>query len=335
MDAARVSLSQLFLISDMVIIARIEAVTERSFSLDNKPTVYAVVSARVSSQYKGSALKAVEFFQDAHGHAHYEPGDMAVVFLDELSAEHQLADVGSAAGVSFVSSQVRNTEHRIAPGELADYEWVLASYAEPTTGMIYPAAERSLRIKETLLRMLGSNSTNITESALLDWENIGSGIQLNKEELGYLLALTRDPARPVNLRLAILRSMSRQQLVDNTAWIYLFEHETDENLLPVVRSTQGNENKVFMPYLTRLLDNPHDEVVEGAARAMAHPAYSGAESEIERLLKRKSQRLNYAAVYALVGINSEQARKILLDAEANHPNPKVRRMVSARMNVLS
>ena len=82
-----------------------------------------------------------------------------------------------------------------------------------------------------------------------------------------------------------------------------------------------------------LLDSPSDQLVEGAARALGHPIYKGAEPALESLLNRQSQRLNYAAVHALVGIDSEQATRILLDAEANHPNPKVRRLISARVNL--
>jgi hypothetical protein len=118
-----------------------------------------------------------------------------------------------------------------------------------------------------------------------------------------------------------------------TAWIYLFENESNEEMLSVVRSTQGNESRVFMPYIVPLLDSPSDQLVEGAARALGHPIYKGAEPALESLLNRQSQRLNYAAVHALVGIDSEQASRILLDAEANHPNPKVRRLISARVNL--
>ncbi len=334
-DAVRVSLSQLFLSSDVVVIARIEGISDRSFLLDNRPKVDTVVSARVSYQYKGRNLSDIEFFQDAHGHAHYVPGDLAVLFLNTLGDGHPLHGVGSAAGVDFVSSQASNTAHRINPGELADYQWVLAAYAESANLIGSSNEQRLQRVKQTMLRMLGSNSKEITESALLDWENMGGELQLDQEEIAYLLALTRDPASPVNLRVAILHSMSRKQLVDETAWIYLFEHEVNENLLRVIMSTHGIENRAFMPYIVAQLDNSSDEVVEGAARALGHPAYKGAEAALKPLLHEENQRLNYAAVYALAGINSAQARQILLDAEADHPNPKVRRLISARLKVFS
>jgi HEAT repeat protein len=53
------------------------------------------------------------------------------------------------------------------------------------------------------------------------------------------------------------------------------------------------------------------------------------------LLDSDNLRLNYAAVSALLGINSEQARLLLEEAAASHPNAKVRRMIFARINVVS
>lgn len=90
-----------------------------------------------------------------------------------------------------------------------------------------------------------------------------------------------------------------------------------------------------MAYIITLLDNPSGSLAEGAARALGHPTYAGAEPSLKPLLNSDNQRLNYAAVSALLGINSQQAREFLQDAADNHPNAKVRRMISARMNVVS
>jgi hypothetical protein len=335
MDAPRVSLSQLFLSADVVTIAHIERVAERRFTLNDKPTVKEVVSARVYAQYKGDALEYVDFFQDAHGHAHYVAGDMAVLFLDVLASDHRLSERGSAAGVGFVSRQVRNTEHRIQPTALGDYEWILSAYAALDAEDGFTVEHRTRLLKDILLRTLGSDSPDLVESGLLDWNHAGDGLELTKDEIAGLLALTHDPARPINLRLAILRTMHRKQLVDETAWLYLLRNETGDNLLATIRSTVGHESKSFTPYLVRLLDNPSETIVEAAARSLGHPVYAGAETALESLLDRQNQRLNYAAVYALVGLDSDSARQILLDAETNHPNPKVRRLISARLSTLA
>ena len=196
LDATRVSLSQLFLSADVVIIARVAAVAERGFVLDDRPTVDQVVSAAVSRQYKGRDLDTVEFFQDAHGHAHYTPGDTAVVFLTELTAGHRLMQRGLAAGVGFVSNQVRNTEHRVHSDALPDYDRILGAYADLADNASNSAEQRAGRLKEILLRLLGSNSPDLVESGLLDWENAGSSIQLTQDEATRLLAFTRDPTRP-------------------------------------------------------------------------------------------------------------------------------------------
>jgi hypothetical protein len=335
LDAPRVSLSQLFLSADVVTIARIEEVADRRFLLDEKPTLQEVISARVYKQYKGSALESVDFFQDAHGHAHYVSGDLALLFLETLGSSERLTRVGSAAGVYFVSKQVRNTEHVIQPSELSEYEWVLSAYAQLGSAEIFSPERRNQQLKTILMRMLVSNSPDIVESGLLDWEHAGSGIQLAESDVAELLVSTREQARPINLRLATLRAMQRKQLVDGSAWIYLFQNETDENLLSVIKSTRGYETALFLPYLVRQLDSPSETLVEAAARALGHPAYGGAEAALEPLLDRPNQRLNYAAVYALLGLENDKARSILLEAEASHPDPKVRRMISARLGPLS
>jgi hypothetical protein len=64
--------------------------------------------------------------------------------------------------------------------------------------------------------------------------------------------------------------MSRRNLASEDAWAHLLKHEGNEDLLQVLRSTQGYESRDF-----------------------------------------------------------------LQDAADNHPNAKVRRMISARMNVVS
>jgi hypothetical protein len=333
MDAVRVSLSQLFLTADLVAITRIESVAERTFADAENSTRYEVVTASVLTQYKGQPVSRVEFFQDAHGHAYYRAGDTAVLFLEQMTEAHQLYDTGKMGNVRYVSHQVRNTEHRVSPGDRKDYEWVLSAYAETPTATTSNAKQRSQKIKQIILRMLASNSQDMTESALLDWENIGHGFQLSDEDVEQLLALTRDPEKQISLRLAILRALSRRNLVSEEAWVYLLKHEDNEDLLQVLRSTQGYENTDFMGYLIALLDHPSGSLAEGAARALGHPAYAGAEPSLKSLLNSDNLRLNYAAVSALLGIDSQEARALVQDAAANHPNAKVRRMISAQHSI--
>ena len=334
-DAPHVSLSQLFLSADVVAIARIDRVAERPFLLGDQPTLKEVVSARISQQYKGTALQSFDVFRDAHGHAHYAPGDTAVLFLNTLDSDSRLGEVGAAADVGFVSRQARNTEHRMQPAEVPDYDWILSSYAGSGSQPQLTDAQRGQQVKAIILRMLASSSTDLVESGLLDWAHAGGGVQFTEGEAAALLALTRDPTRPVNLRLAILRAMQRNHLADSSAWIHLFRHEPDENLPPVIRSTEGYEDKQFLPYLLKLLDHPTEIVVESAARALGNPIYEGAEAPLGSLLDTPSQRLNYAAVDALLGLNNDAARDILLNAQTRHPNPKVRRLISARLSALS
>ena len=334
MDATRVSISQLYLAADLVAIARIESVKERNFEGENGPTVYEVVVASVASPYKGQAPATLEFFQDGHGHAFYQPGDTAALFLQVLGPEHPLHFIGQSGDIGYVSHQVTNTAHRLRPPDVADYDWVLRAYASLPAAAAGQPELQTLEMKRILLRMLSADSPDMVESALLDWNNSGQAIELDAKDLAHILALTRDPARPMNLRLAILRAVTRRGLADAGAWLYLFEQDDSSNLQLVLKATQGYQNRQFRPAIVGLLKHPSGDVVEAATRALGHPVYAGAEVSLAPLLYGDNLRLNYAAVAALIGINSREARQILGDAAGNHSNAKVRRMVAARLAVI-
>jgi hypothetical protein len=316
-DAPRTPLSQLFLAADFAAIVRIDTVEKRRFVDGENIATYEVVTATTSSHYKGEQHDRIEFFQYAHGHADFQPGDTAVLFLQVLNEQHQLYKIGSTGSIHYVSHQVRNTEHRLKPADLVDYRWVLQAYANPPVAGNTDAAQQ--RLRQIMLRMLQSDSPKLTESALLD----------------QLLRQIRDPLKPIGLRLALLREMSRRGLADQGEWKYLLESESDENLLLVLKSMEGYENREFMAPLVALLVHPSSSLVEGAARALGHPVYAGAETSLKPLLESENQRLNYAAVSGLIGINSPRARAILSEAAGNHPNAKVRRMISARLSLLA
>ena len=328
LDAPRVPLSRLFLEADFVAIARIDTVEDRIFADGDKQSKYEVVTATVSDCYKGELLQNIEFFQYAHGHAWFQPGDTAVLFLEKLAGDHQLSRIGKTGGIHYVSHQVRNTEHRLNPSDVADYKWVLAAYAGSIPGNASNAAEPSRKLQEIILRMLRSDSSKIAESALLDWSTAGNGISFDEEEVVQLSGLVRDPVKPMSLRLALLREMSNRKLAGPENWAYLLDNESEANLLLILRSMDGYENRKLVKPLVALLGHQSDFVAEGAARALGHSVYAGVESSFKPLLASENQRLNYAAVNGLMGIDSPEARLMLSEAANNHPNVKVRRKIA-------
>lgn len=331
LDAVRTSLPQLFMTADLVAIGKIDSIQVRSFATDKKTSRYEVVTASVASHYKGERLQRVEFFQYAHGHASYRPGDNAVLFLEALGAQHQLAAIARAGEIHYVSHQVRNTEHRLNAADLADYRAVLRSYAE------LAAAKSGMGLQSLsaiMLRMLHSDSPKLVESALLDWTTAGNSIEFSEADIDGFREIARSPVKPIGLRLALLREMSRRQLADETDWAWLLANESEENLALVLAALSGYENKSLQADLTAILTHPSTQLAESAARALGHPVYTGAETSLQHLLTANSQRLNYAAAQGLAGINSRRARTILVEAAARHPNDKVRRMISARLNLL-
>ena len=354
-DATRVSLSQLFLQADVVLLARIQGAGDREVSRGEGSAVTELVSASVIETFKGEAGEKVSVFLDAHGPAHYSPGDTAVLFLEEPWAEHPLADAVAAGEIDFFSRQVRTTEHRVNPENEADYRWVLGHYAAhwqrhqacvvdgsasadvfgsgsgTSAASLDPEPVSPVALDDLLLRMLTSNDPSLVDSALLDWRNAGAAVSFGPGEVEQLLVVVHDPAGALNLRLSILRAMASQALVGPAAWDDLFAAADRGDEIAVIRSTHGFEDRHFQPLLHRFLSGNDPGVAAVAARALGHPSYAGSEVELEKALDGDNLQLSYAAIAGLTGIGSERSDAVLNRAREEHPNPRVRRMVTARL----
>ena len=330
-DTVRLSLAQLFLQADAVALARIVAVSDRDFGDAGRQALLEVVTATVVEQFKGEDTAQVDFFLDAHGPAHYRAGDTVVLFLETPDPHHPLARHLNSGKLDYLSHQVRNTEHVVDEASLSDYRWVLGKYSDVLANG-KPAGVPS-SVEAILMRMLSSASPALVESALIDWQNAGAGFHFDKRDVQHLVAMTREDVRPINLRLSILRMLASRQLVGPEAWDALFTQTAEADLVPVVRSTRGFESRHFAPALLALLESSSEPLAEAATRALGHPIYTGSEAAVGTLLESDSQRLNYAAVAALVGMKSEQSLAILQKAARNHPNEKVRRLIDAKLGV--
>lgn len=330
-DAVRVSLAQLFLQADAVVLARIDAVGDQDMGEDGRRVLLEVVTATVVEQFKGQASGQVDLFLDAHGPARYRSGDTAVLFLERPGSQHPLAGYVQQGKLDYLSQQLRNTEHIVDAAALSDYRWVLGNYSAALDNSNPPGARNST--ESILLRMLESTSPALIESALIDWQNTGAGLQFNDRQLQRLIAITQDEARPINHRLAILKTLASHDLVGPEAWDALIAQSTGAELVAVVRSTRGYESRHFAPALQALVASSSEPLAEAAARALGHPDYTGSEAAVGALLERRSQRLNYAAVAALAGINSQSSLAILQEAGKHHPDARVRRLIDARLAV--
>jgi hypothetical protein len=222
---------------------------------------------------------------------------------------------------------------------LADYRWVLGQYAlsdngsaaAAPAGAMVTAPSETPGVEPVLMRMLESDAPALLESALIDWQS--TGVRFGAAEVERLIDVTRTPGKPINLRLSILRMLAGQKLVGPTAWDPLFDGSRGKDLTAVTRSTRGFEHKHFQPRLQGFLYGADDALVEVAARALGHPVYAGSETALDALLERSDLRLNYAAVAGLVGIQSPRGRAILQREALEHPNPKVRRQIKARLDL--
>jgi hypothetical protein len=296
----------------------------------------------------------VKVYPDAHGPAHYRAGDTAVLFLEQPDAQHGLHRFVARGELDYISRQVRNTEHVVRDAWLADYRWVLGQYARSgnasaaaadaaaadaaaagadtaTTGTTASVPTAAVGVERVLMRMLDSDAPALVESALIDWQS--TGVRFNAADVGRLVDITREPGKPINLRLAILRTLAGQQLVGPAAWDPLFDGSQVRDLVAVTRSTRGFEHKHFQPRLEGFLQSADDTLVEVAARALGDPVYAGSEAALDALLSGTDLRLNYAAVAGLIGIQSPRGRAILQREALAHPNPKVRRQIQARLDL--
>ena len=329
MDAVRVSLAQLFMQADVVALARIDAVADRHIGETDRTDLLEVVTATLIEPFKGQAGAKLDFFLDAHGPAYYRPGDTVVLFLETPASGHPLARYVEAGNLDYLSRQVRATEHIVEVRSLSDYRWVLGRYADALAGGSSKPSPGHM--ESTLFRMLQSDAPGLVESALIDWQTAGAHLQFSEEQVQGLVETTQEADRPLNLRLAILRTLAQQRLTGPEAWDALFNQAVAADLLAVIRSTQGQENAYFEPALRKLLGSADEDIAGAAARALGHPAYRGSESALGKLLDSDSPRLNYAAVAGLAGMNSPQSLAILREAGQDHTDERVRRLIGARL----
>lgn len=326
-DAVRVSLAQLYLEADVAGIVRIEAVEDYNFAREGQPALREVLTATMLYQYKGKPLRRVHFLLDAHGPAEYHSGDVAALFLETMNAGNPLRQLGPGGPEIFLSRQVRNSEHRMTADGIIDYRWTLSAYAQEHSG----GTQQKPAVSELLLYMLGSGSDGLAESALIDWQNLGTAVDFSQSEIDELYTLTRDSEHRLSLRLSVLKILTAQKLIAATAWDPFFEWEEGDNLLAVIRATHGQEHKHFQSYLVEALESDDLALTRAAARALAHPIYVGIEPLMEPLLQDDDWRLNYAAVAALLGIGSSAGHAMLHRAANHHASAKVRRMIDARL----
>jgi hypothetical protein len=348
-DAVRASLSQLYLQADVVALTRIDAVADRAVPDGEETVVFEVVTATVIQPFKGDPPVQLTVYPDAHGPAHYQSGDTAVLFLERPDVHHSLHRFVERGELDYISRQVRNTEHLVEDAWLADYRWVLDQYAlsgdvgaaaavaaaaeadGAATGATATVPMDRAGVEQVLMRMLDSGSPALVESALIDWQT--TGVHFDKADVEHLVAITRAADKPLNLRLSILRTLAGQQLVGPAAWDPLFDRSRGQDLMAVTRSTRGFEHKHFQPRLEGFLRGTDGALVEVAARALGDPAYAGSEAALEPLLKSTDLRLNYAGVAGLVGIQSPRGRAILQREALAHPNSKVRRQIQAKLDL--
>lgn len=339
-DAVRASLSQFYLQSDVVALARIDAVADRTVTLGEETVVFEVVTATVLEFFKGDPPVQVDIYPDAHGPPHYLAGDVAVLFLERPDLKHTLHKIAAQGDLDYISRQTRNSEHVLKDAWRDDYRWVLQQYARSdpidtgaaaetsgVSGVNAPAA--SAGVKRVLLRMLDSNAPALVESALIDWQT--TGVRFDAADVAQLVDITHAPGKPINLRLSILRTLASQGMVGAAAWDPLFTISSGRDLVAVVRSTQGFERRDFQHRLQGFLKSDDDALVEVAARALGHPTYSGSEDALSALLERPDLRLNYAAVAGLLGIHSSESSAILRREALEHPNKRVRRIIDAKL----
>ncbi len=306
-DAVRESLSQLFLQSDVVVLARIDAVADRAVPDGEGSVVFEVVTATVIEPFKGDPPLQIHVYPDAHGPAHYRAGDTAALFLERPAAQHTLHKFVAKGELDYISRQVRNTEHVVTDAWLADYRWVLDQYARSGKSDAPAAGARQPMLRQPVLRQrrlsLGtlrgssacccacwspthrrwSNPHSSTgrppacaspRRAWSDW-SASPGLRINPSTSGCL-SCAPSPVRNWSGRLPGIRCLTRPGIAE---------------LVAVVRSTQGFEDRHFQPRLQGLLDRDDEALVEVAARALGHPAYAGSEPALGTLLDSVELRL--------------------------------------------
>ena len=262
----------------------------------------------------------VRFVQHGHGVPLYTKGQEAVVFLQKLARNRELAAL--AGEVDWVSIQ----EGDPLPGTPAQIAALRAYVALEQL----PLAEQPTGLRKLTVKLLASPDRKLASSAVRDVALLQNAPIVTAEDLPALGDVLWSDATAIGVRIALLSELERRKLVEGPlAWVKLLRTTRGADRIAVARALGAHPGAAVTHELISLLASPDTQLVSTAAISLGVPGNEPAVAPLTKLLASADPRVRNAAIRSLGRIGSPAAQASLSKAAAEHPDADTRRRAGA------
>jgi hypothetical protein len=333
------TLSQLTRAASVVAVARItnpHAVVE----LGDAKLRRFVVEAELLEVLRGDVAKgSVKFVPHGHGAEAYEAGEEALIFLQPIEQNRELAGSKLASAVRFAGIDEVADRMSIRPSNRGVYLDAARAYASIAAEA--PEAQRDA-LRRMTLKMLTSSEPRLAGFALKDLALSDADPRadplVTAEDLPALLAVLEDPSRPLSLRAGLLGELERRKLVEGAErWVKLLKAAPPAELSTVARMAGRRAFPEVTAELVRLMEGENAQAAAAAAAALGAPGNEAAVEALGRAVwgSNENPKLRWTAIQSLGRIASPGARAVLVKAASDHPDAETRRAAQTEINLLA
>jgi hypothetical protein len=327
------TLHQLVATSDVVARAHILDTAGR-VALEAPGMSRPVVEARLLEVMKGPAEPGVvRFAQHGHGVAPFEAGEEVLLFLRRIERHRELARLGSAGALAYVSLQEHDAKFLLTRKSRDAVLSAARSYAQ--VGAVSDPAARHEALRRATFAQLASPDGRISGSAVRDLVLAEEPPLITEADLPVLEPILASPATPIGVRIALLAELERRGLVDGpTRWVELLRGTRGRELQNVIRAAGAHPSPPTRAVLLEILAGDDSDAAAAAAMALGEPGNDTAVAPLYRALSQGDERLRMASIRGLGRIATASARKVLEEASRSHPDPATRRRAGAEVKLL-
>lgn len=297
-----------------------------------------VVEAELVEVLRGDIAKGtVRFVPHGHGAEAYEAGEEALIFLQPIEQNRDLAGSKLASAVRFAGIDEVADRITLRPSNRGVYLEAARSYASIAAE---PLEAQRDALRRMTLRMLTSSEARLASFALKDLAlsgaDPGADPLVTAEDLPALVAVLEDASRPLSLRVGLLGELERRKLVEGAArWVKLLKGAPPAELSTVARMAGRRGYPEVTAELVRLMEGENAQAATAAAAALGAPGNEAAVEALGRAVGGSKEKVRWAAIQSLGRIGSPAAREVLARAASDHPDAETRRAAQTEINLLA
>ena len=303
-----------------------------------------VVEAELLEVLRGDIAKgSVKFVPHGHGAEAYEAGEEALIFLQPIEQNRDLAGSKLASAVRFAGIDEVADRMSIRPSNRGVYLDAARAYASIAAEP--PEGQRDA-LRRMTLKMLTSSEPRLAGFALKDLALSDADPRadplVTAEDLPALLAVLEDPSRPLSLRVGLLGELERRKLVEGPErWVKLLKAAPPAELSTVARMAGRRAFPEVTAELVGLMEGENAQAATAAAAALGAPGNEAAVEALGRAVwgpnekQNQNQKLRWTAIQSLGRIASPGARAVLVKAASDHPDAETRRAAQTEINLLA